>query len=66
MEFDVIKFSCVAFNPIAPKNTTLCRNLPSEDVKCTDNLFVVGGFASLNMGPDAANLMGMRAGLLRR
>lgn len=31
-----------------------------EDLQWTHNLFVVGGLGSLNIGPDAANLMGMR------
>lgn len=33
----------------------------SPDASCwTDNFFVVGGLASLSVGPDAGNLMGMR------
>jgi hypothetical protein len=33
----------------------------TEDLKwTTDNLFVVGGMGSLNIGPDAGNLMGMK------
>ena len=31
----------------------------SEDLRWTDNLYVVGGLASLAVGPDAANLMGI-------
>jgi len=32
----------------------------SEDLEWTDNLHVIGGLGSLSIGPDAANLMGMR------
>jgi lysine/ornithine N-monooxygenase len=32
----------------------------SEDLEWAKNLFVVGGLASLNTGPDSANLMGIR------
>ena len=32
----------------------------SEDLEWTENLFVVGGLGSLNIGPDAGNLMGMK------
>lgn len=31
----------------------------SEDLRWTDNLYVVGGLASLSVGPDANNLMGI-------
>ena len=31
----------------------------SEDLRWTENLYVVGGLASLAVGPDAANLMGI-------
>jgi L-lysine 6-monooxygenase (NADPH-requiring) len=34
----------------------------SEDLEWTKNIFVIGGLGSLNIGPDAANLMGMRRG----
>ena len=32
----------------------------TEDLKWTKNLYVVGGLASMNTGPDSANLMGIR------
>lgn len=36
--------------------------LVSEDLEWFPNVFVVGGMAGLNLGPDAGNLMGMRRG----
>ncbi|CAJ1936399.1 unnamed protein product [Cylindrotheca closterium] len=36
--------------------------LVTEDLEWMRNVFVVGGMASLNLGPDAGNLMGMRRG----
>lgn len=32
----------------------------SQDLEWTKNLFVVGGLASMNTGPDSANIMGIR------
>mmetsp|Transcript_38979 Transcript_38979/g.94250 ORF Transcript_38979/g.94250 Transcript_38979/m.94250 type:complete len:408 (-) Transcript_38979:252-1475(-) len=36
--------------------------LVTEDLEWMANVFIVGGMASLNLGPDAGNLMGMRRG----
>lgn len=36
--------------------------LITEDLEWMENVFIVGGMASLNLGPDAGNLMGMRRG----
>ncbi len=71
-EFDVIVLAC-GVNPDCTKST-LCQNLLkrwplevvggypkiSDDLEWTDKLFVVGGLGSLNIGPGAANLAGMR------
>ena len=36
--------------------------LVSEDLELSDDLFILGGMASLNLGPDAGNLMGIKRG----
>lgn len=70
--YDSIIVAC-GLQPDCESNE-LCRNmlkkwpLPviggfpcvSEDLEWNKNLFVVGGLSSLSVGPDAANLMGMR------
>ena len=70
--FDVIINAC-GVSPDCTKNS-LCQRLLeqwpveviggypklSDDLEWTDNLFVVGGLASINVGPGAANLSGMR------
>jgi hypothetical protein len=40
------------------------KGLPiiNEDLEWYPNIFVIGGMAGLNLGPDAGNLMGMRRG----
>lgn len=61
-----VKPDCTA-NPLISRilekwPTKIAGGFPSisEDLEWTDNLFVVGGLGSLNIGPDAGNVMGMK------
>ena len=70
--YDAIVLACGAQPDI--ESNPLCRQLlkqwpvptfggfpcVSEDAEWIKNLYVVGGLSSLSIGPDAANLMGMR------
>jgi hypothetical protein len=70
-EFDSIVLACGVQPDIraSPLCNAILRKWPidivggypdvSEDLRVTENLHVVGGLASLAVGPDAANLMGM-------
>ena len=70
-EFDSIVLAC-GTNPdilASPLFKSILKNWPmdivggypvaSEDLRITKNLHVIGGLASLAVGPDAANLMGI-------
>jgi Pyridine nucleotide-disulphide oxidoreductase len=73
-DFDVIILACgvqpdCQSHPLCKKlldhwPTEVVGGFPcvSEDLEWAKNIYVLGGLGSLNIGPDAANLMGMRRG----